>query len=252
LFKFALVIKKLFLLFFSSFIFSQTISPLVLNTCGKSSTLTLSSNPIEYSDNMGEPFISTIGSGTIITQGFLQPEFRLIPYLSSTVSGVTCLDKRNGSINIEVKNMKPGSVVSTSWSPAGSCTANPCLNLDNLSGGTFSVLLTVNDGQTVHTLVQTFTVTDSNEPCIIKVFNGVTLYGNNPFLYIENIEQYPDNNVTILTRWGNKIKSIEGYNNRDRKWPSENDGKPMSGTYYLIIESKKFSKPLKTYIEVVE
>lgn len=231
---------------------SQSITPFVFNSCGKSSSFILSSNPIEYSDNIGETFISTIGSGSIITQGFLQPESRPLPYLSSTVSGVTCLDKRNGSISIEVNNIKPGAVVSTTWFPAGSCSLNPCFTLENLSGGTFSVILSVNDGQTVHTLAQTFTVTDSNDPCIIKVFNGLSLNGSISYLYIENIEQYPDNNVTILGRWGNKIKNIEGYNNRDKKWPSENDSKPMSGTYYLIIDSKKFSKPLKTYIEVVE
>jgi hypothetical protein len=246
------VFKKFLPVLFTGFVFSQTISPLVLNTSGKSSTLILSSNPIEYSDNIGESFISTIGSGPFVTQGFLQPESRLVPYISSTVSGVTCLDKRNGFIKIEVRNIKPGSVVSTTWSPAGTCTSSPCYLLDSLSGGTFSVLLTVNDGQTVHTLAQTFTVTDSNEPCIIKVFNGLPLSGSVPFLYIENIDQYPDNKVTILSRWGNKIKTIESYNNRDRKWPSENDTKPMAGTYYLIIESKKFSKPLKTYIEIID
>jgi hypothetical protein len=246
------VFKKFLPVLFTGFVFSQTISPLVLNTSGKSSTLILSSNPIEYSDNIGESFISTLGSGPLITQGFLQPESRPLPYISSTVSGVSCLDKRNGFIKIELRNIMPGSVVSTTWLPAGSCSLNPCYFLDSLSGGTFSLLLTVNDGQTIHTLAQTFTVTDSDEPCIIKVFKGVPLSGSTPFLYIENIDQYPDNNVTILGRWGNKIKAIEGYNNRNRRWPSENDTKPMSGTYYLIIDSKKFSKPLKTFIEVVE
>lgn len=249
---FAVVLKNILLLFYSFIVFTQNITPFVINASGKSSILTLSSTPIEYSDNIGESFISTIESGPILTQGLLQPEARPLPYISSTVSGVTCLDKRNGYIKIEIKNAKPGSVISTSWSPAGSCTANPCFFLDSLSGGIFSVLLTVNDGQIVHSLAQTFTITDSNEPCIIKVFNGLPLSSSSTFLHIDNIEQYPDNIVTVLSRWGNKIKTIEGYNNLDRKWPSENDSKPMAGTYYLIIESKKFSKPLKTYIEVVE
>lgn len=246
------MIKKI-ILFFICIIWmrSQTLSPVVINAAGGSYTLPATSGLMIYSDNIGETFVSTISNGNIIlTQGFLQPESRLAPSLIFTVSHVTCLDKSNGFIQIEVINAGPGSTFTTQWYPPGLCSNLNCFVLDSLSAGNFSVLVTVNDGYTVYPLQASFTINDSQEPCAIKIFNGVTLNGNNNFLYIENIEQYPNNTISFYSRWGNHLATIEGYNNRDKKWPMNKNY--SAGTYYYILTLKNGAKPVKGWLELID
>ena len=64
--------------------------------------------------------------------------------------------------------------------------------------------------------------------------------GANDFLVIRGIENYPDNVVTILNRWGNVVYEQEGYNRFDetKVWKGlSNSGKELTdGTYYYIIK----------------
>lgn len=81
----------------------------------------------------------------------------------------------------------------------------------------------------------------------LDIPNGVTGSG---IWHIQNIEQFPDNEVFIFSRWGNKIAYIKGYNNKDRAWGSVQF--PLNvpeGTYYYIIVLK--DKKYKGYVEVL-
>lgn len=81
----------------------------------------------------------------------------------------------------------------------------------------------------------------------LNIPNGVTA---NDLWYIENIDLYPENEVFIFGRWGNKIAHIKGYNNKDRAWGSVQF--PLNvpeGTYYYIIVLK--DKKYKGYVEVL-
>jgi gliding motility-associated-like protein len=79
----------------------------------------------------------------------------------------------------------------------------------------------------------------------LLVYNAVTP-GNNDgkhdFLKIVNIDLYPNNEVTIINRWGDKIFQMSGYNNRDRVFNGEGNvggTKAISdGTYYYVIDKK--------------
>jgi len=235
-----------------SFLHGQSVSPSVIHSAGNYTMVSSGPLIIEYSDNIGETFVATLqGSNYILTQGFLQPNYNPVTTLNHTLSHVSCLDKRDGNIKISIQYPPSSSTIITYWYPPDICPDNDCFEIDSLSAGTYSVKILFLPSH--DSLTQVFTIEDSQEPCTIKIFSGITISGNNPFLYIENIEQYPDNSITIFSRWGNLIKTINGYNNKDKKWPDEKDkGSIMSGTYYYILKLKKNGKPIKGWLEVIE
>lgn len=61
--------------------------------------------------------------------------------------------------------------------------------------------------------------------------------GNNDSWLIEGIEQFPDNQVIIVDRWGAEIFSANGYNNNEVVWRGENKNGEIvpRGTYYYFI-----------------
>ena len=81
----------------------------------------------------------------------------------------------------------------------------------------------------------------------LKVFNLVTPNGDgmHDYLKIENIEFYPDNELSIFNRWGDQLFSINGYDNVDSvfKGISNKTNSLLSdGTYYYVIEDGKGKK----------
>ncbi|MBK7964966.1 MAG: gliding motility-associated C-terminal domain-containing protein [Bacteroidetes bacterium] len=57
--------------------------------------------------------------------------------------------------------------------------------------------------------------------------------GKNEFFEIDNIEQYPNNNVQIFNRWGKEVYNEGGYNNSTKKF----DGKDSpDGVYFYIVD----------------
>jgi gliding motility-associated-like protein len=76
----------------------------------------------------------------------------------------------------------------------------------------------------------------------LVVYNAVSPNddGMNDFFKILNIDQYPNNIVTIYTRWGDKVFEMAGYDNMDNKFEGQsNVGKSyllQEGTYYYVVE----------------
>ena len=73
------------------------------------------------------------------------------------------------------------------------------------------------------------------------IYNGITPNndGLNDNLIIEGIEKYPDNEVSIFNRWGNKVYTKKSYSN-DKPWDATWDGKLLpDGTYFYIIKDGK-------------
>ena len=82
-----------------------------------------------------------------------------------------------------------------------------------------------------------FTV-DINSSCDVLVNNGFTPNGDgvNDFFVIDNIEKYPNNNVQIFNRWGDKVFKTSRYDNATNNWDGKFNGKPVtSGTYFYLI-----------------
>lgn len=87
----------------------------------------------------------------------------------------------------------------------------------------------------------------SEESPSLKVFNLVTPNGDgmHDYLKIENIEFYPDNELSIFNRWGDQLFSINGYDNVDSVFKgisSKTNSLLSDGTYYYVIEDGKGKK----------
>jgi gliding motility-associated-like protein len=78
----------------------------------------------------------------------------------------------------------------------------------------------------------------------IIVYNAVSANDDrlNDFLYIKNIDRFPENKVSIFSRWGDKVFEIENYDNADRvfKGKSNINGEKslVNGTYFYVIETR--------------
>ncbi|MFH1118293.1 MAG: gliding motility-associated C-terminal domain-containing protein, partial [Bacteroidota bacterium] len=74
----------------------------------------------------------------------------------------------------------------------------------------------------------------------IVIYHGVSPNGdgNNDIWKIKGIEGFPDNEVMIFNRWGDKIKDLSHYDNVNVFWDATNKHNELvpDGTYYYILE----------------
>lgn len=113
----------------------------------------------------------------------------------------------------------------------------------------YSVLVTDTNGCSKYA---TFS-TNYNDKCSeITVITGITPNsdGENDHLYIENIENYPDNVVHIYNRWGRQLYYQKGYDNTTKVWPAKNSQNLMSGTYYYVLDLGPGTESKKGWVEV--
>ncbi len=78
--------------------------------------------------------------------------------------------------------------------------------------------------------------TDIEDRCMPFFSNTMTPNndGANDVFYIQNIETFPNNRLTIYNRWGNLVFETTGYKN---DWQGTYNGNPLPvGTYYYYIE----------------
>lgn len=75
-----------------------------------------------------------------------------------------------------------------------------------------------------------------NKQLIIYTAMSPNEDGQNDYLYIENIQFFPDNKVVIFNRWGNLVYEKDGYSN-DLPWHGTFGNQALpDGTYYYIVE----------------
>nr|MBC7614392.1 gliding motility-associated C-terminal domain-containing protein [Pseudopedobacter sp.] len=76
------------------------------------------------------------------------------------------------------------------------------------------------------------TIVSNNDP--LTFFNSFTPDGDgiNDRWEIKNIDLFPDNDLTILNRWGSEVLKVKSYNNANA-W----DGLGLNnGTYFYILK----------------
>ncbi len=91
--------------------------------------------------------------------------------------------------------------------------------------------------------------------CEVFVPQGISPDGDgvNDYLVIPQLYKYPDNNLMIFNRWGNKVFAKTPYDNTWEGKASESgvingDQYLPAGTYYYILDLGDGSKPLTGYI----
>ncbi|GEM_PF-721947 len=86
----------------------------------------------------------------------------------------------------------------------------------------------------------------------VKPNNVITPDGNqeNDVWIVQNLENYPNNHVSIFDRWGREIYATDSYSN-DWGATNYNGHLLMDGTYYYVIEFPENGKVLKGAITVV-
>jgi len=69
--------------------------------------------------------------------------------------------------------------------------------------------------------------------------------GKNDLLIFKNLEFFPNSNLTVFNRWGNKVFEKTDYQNN---W---NGGGQKDGVYYYILSAPKLEKPLTGYVQIL-
>lgn len=246
--------------FFVLVCIGQTITPSVINSGGRSSTATIGSQTVIYTDNIGEAVIHTgTSGGKMITQGFLQP---IVVTLNGGVattftSNVTCADKGDGVIRVDLDNLYqgPGGVnVKYYWQPNSLCPTNDCSRMDSLSKGMYTVMTvieyTVGGSAKSETTTSVVEIKDENGICNIIPYTGIHLSGSNSKFTIDNIELYPKAQVCIFNRWGTQLFCTREYSNVDNYWPRKGE-KVLPGTYFFVIDAGE-KGIIKKWLEVFE
>jgi gliding motility-associated-like protein len=92
-----------------------------------------------------------------------------------------------------------------------------------------------------------------NVTCATLVYNGFTPNGDgvNDFFYIDHIDHFTNNKVSIYNRWGNSVFETTNYNNLNNAWDGRVKGTVVpNGTYFYVINLNDGSEPKKGWLEV--
>jgi gliding motility-associated-like protein len=248
-----------FLLYWCIGCAGQTITPSVINSAGMHR---VGANGISLTDNVGEPFTSTIGNANfLITQGFLQPGFAPRSGITGTLvkgSDITCKGRSNQA-HIYVDLNTPANITAYTteylWSTPGRCKS--CKRIDTLTAGEYSVRVaitytTAEGVRSVDTLdIPSVTINEASG--CIKPFTGVTPNndGANDVWFIENITEFPKNKVVVFNRWGVAVFETNGYDNKTKAFPPPDIlNKLPASTYFYIIDLGDGSTPIKGWLEL--
>ena len=117
-----------------------------------------------------------------------------------------------------------------------------------------------NDGNLLNDDCDNDTIMDylDADQCKVKPTLGFSPDGDgqNETWFINFIEHYPGNDVKIFNRWGNEVYHVKGYNNVDRSWGGQSNGRWLlesngqvpDGTYFYVIDLGDGSKAIGGFI----
>jgi len=135
--------------------------------------------------------------------------------------------------------------ISYSWSPSTGLSCTTCPNPTATPSSTDTYTLIVKNiacSDSDQVMITVKTCLTGAIPEIITP-NGD---GANDVFEIPNIEQFPNNKITIFNQWGDVVFSIDQYHNVNNNWNGmTNNGKRLpDGTYFYVLELGDGGDPL--------
>jgi len=192
------------------------------------------------SSTVGEAVIQTLFStqNIMLTQGFHQPFVKIGDLVTLEQSNESCRGSKNGSVFInDVKGCSgPYTLVILSTVDSAVYEA------DRLPQGSYYVRIHGfgNNGNPCYNDIVLTIGLDSTEDCLLKFYSGITPNddGDNDTWKIDNIEDYPDNDVKIFNRWGAMVWNSTGYDNYNVVWSgNSNSGDELAdATYFYMVK----------------
>lgn len=208
-----------------------TIERQVIGTTGAYQT----SGNTQLAYTAGEAVIEPLTNGNLfLAQGFHQVYISSTPQITYQVTNESCNGASNGSFYVNevlgcagLYNVDIRLAADTSIS----------FSQTQLPAGDYIAFVTSSSSACFYN--QPFTVElDSDESCTVKFYSGITPNGDgdNDVWHVDNIEQFPENNIKIYNRWGTKVWESDNYDNTTIVWSGENDaGEDLpDGTYFYV------------------
>ena len=152
----------------------------------------------------------------------------------------TCEGDADGSIQVTVTGGTPP--LDLQWSSGES---TPVLN--DLRSDEYTLTVTDNNGCVLETIVMV------GQMCNPEIVDILTPNGDgiNDIWVIEGIESFPDNEVGIFNRWGQRVWNKDGYTN---DWAgTNNDGEllPVGAYFYVVMLNNDSKDVLSGSITIV-
>lgn len=192
---------------------------------------------MSISSTVGEPAVQTLFSvNKILTQGFQQPNNNIDSVVTYEVINESCRGAENGSIFI---NNVLGCAGPYTIFVKSVLDTTVLVDETKLKAGTYRVRIVGANGCFFLKVIDVGI--DSDEDCKLKFYSGLTPNGdgNNDVWFVDNIEQFPENNVKIFNRWGDLVWNTSNYSNEDEKvWKGTNNAGNLlpDGTYFYLAD----------------
>jgi gliding motility-associated-like protein len=212
---------------------------------GSTGNFSVTSSGTSVSSTVGESAVTTLSnSNNTLTQGFQQPASSLALKVLTMAHKTSCNISKDGFA--VVKTLSGKAPFTYLWGPEGGTDDTAKM----LAPGRYWVTITAANG---------FTKTDTvliaaNDSVDCKLIRYNAFSPNNDLTndtwVIDGIGNFPDNNVVIFNRWGDRVWEANGYNNQDIVWTglSQNGNEMPDGTYFYIIKTSVES--YKGWVEI--
>jgi gliding motility-associated-like protein len=248
-----------------------------LIVCGQSITSLAANNPIigigfwqvvssdsliVFSDSASATStVSNLGVGDnilswTITDGLCSSTSEVIVTSTTAIQAIGGIDRKvcGDEVNLNATRPEFGFGYWTALSPGTlvADTSKASTLVTGLSYGLNTFLWTVVNGSCRDSVVVTITRRDTLD-CLPRIELPTAFSpnadGNNDYLVIKGLEEYPDNEIIIYNRWGQVVFSQKSYRN---DWIGVNDnGEPLvDGTYFVIVKAKYINRIFNSYLDL--
>lgn len=205
--------------------------------------------------------ISNLGIGDnilswTITDGLCSSTDEVIVTSATEISAIGGIDRKvcGHEVNLNATRPEFGYGYWTALSPGTviTDTAKAFTKVTGLSYGPNTFLWTVVNGSCRDSVVVTITRRDTLD-CLPRIELPTAFSpnfdGNNDYLVIKGLEEYPDNEIVIYNRWGQVVFTRNNYRN---DWYGLNEnGEPLvDGTYFLIVKARYINRVYNSYIDL--